>query len=47
MKYLKKINLKDTTNNINEKEVIENSYQKGNKYYQEVEENQKQEKNSL
>lgn len=43
MKYLKKINLIDTTN-INEKQVIEESYHKGNEYYQEVEENQKQHK---
>lgn len=45
MKYLKKLNLTDTNDNINLKKVIEETYHKGNNYYQEVENNQKQNKN--
>lgn len=45
MKYLKKINLTDTTSNINIKKVIEETYHKGNDYYQEVENNQANQNN--
>lgn len=46
MKYLKKINLIDTQNNINLKKVIDETYHQGKNYYQEIEKHQKDSKNN-
>lgn len=37
MKYIKKINLIDTSDNINLKKIIEETYHKGENYYKEIE----------
>lgn len=39
MKYIPKVNLIDTQDNINLKKVIDETYHKGNNYYQEIEKN--------